>query len=214
MSDLQVNRTDVLLCLSRQKVSLLNGKYRGGGGGCCCHCLTSCQNWAIAMSVMTVNFSHCSEHHLNCIGYQIIRALRWQYCYLYSVYTAVSIQYLGLLNMQECSDVKYLNLQGPAGSSYSKFQHAMLQKCRGEAGLPHSNCKKVNIYSVFSYDMLRYRSPVFRRLPRHRWEWIVMTWISSVHFNNTFVSKIQRFIRFFWLPEYIDSWNSSVRVGI
>lgn len=77
--------------------------------------------------------------------------------------------------MQECSDVKYLNLQGPAGSSYSKFQHAMLQKCRGQAGLPHSNCKKVNIYSVFSYDMLRYRSPVFRRLPRHRWEWIVMT---------------------------------------
>lgn len=102
----------------------------------------------------------------------------------------ISIQFLGLLNMQECSDVKYLNLQGPAGSSYSKFQHAMLQKCRGEAGLPHSNCKKVNIYSVFSYDMLRYRSPVFRRLPRHRWEWIVMTWISSVHFNNTFVSKI------------------------
>lgn len=65
-----------------------------------------------------------------------------------------------------------------------------------------------------SYDMLRYRSPVFMRLPRHRWEWIVMTWISSVHFNNTFVSKIQRFIRFFWLPEYIDSWSSSVRVGI
>lgn len=146
--------------------------------------------------------------------YQIIRALRWQYSYLYSVYTAVSIQFLGLLNMQECSDVKYLNLQGLAGSSYSKFQHAMLQKCRGEAGLPHSNCKKVNIYSVFSYDMLRYRSPVFRRLLRLRWEWIVMTWISSVHFNNTFVSKIQRFIGFFWLPEYIDSWSSSVRVGI
>lgn len=146
--------------------------------------------------------------------YQIIRALRWQYSYLYSVYTAVSIQFLGLLNMQECSDVKYLNLQGLAGSSYCKFQHAMLQKCRGQAGLPHSNCKKVNIYSLFSYDMLRYRSPVFRRLLRLRWEWIVMTWISSVHFNNTFVSKIQRFIRFFWLPEYIDSWSSSVRVGI
>lgn len=213
MSDLQVNRTDVLLCLWRQKVSLLNGKYRGGGG------------------VVVTVLHHAKPEQSRCLlwqltlftvlniiwivsRYQIIRALRWQYSYLYSVYTAVSIQFLGLLNMQECSDVKYLNLQGLAGSSYSKFQHAMLQKCRGEAGLPHSNCKKVNIYSVFSYDMLRYRSPVFRRLPRHRWEWIVMTWISSVHFNNTFVSKIQRFIRFFWLPEYIDSWSSSVRVGI
>lgn len=185
-----------------------------GGGGVVVTVLHHAKNWAIAMSVMTVNFSHCSEPHLNCIGYQNIRALRWQYCYLYSVYTPVSIQLLGLLNMQEFSDGKYINLQGPAGSSYSKYQHAMLQKCRGEAGLPHSNCKKVNIYSVFSYDMLRYRSPVFRRLPRHRWEWIVMTWISCVHFNYTFVSKIQRFIWFFWLPEYIDSWSSSVRVGI
>lgn len=212
MSDLQVNRTDVLLCLSRQKVSLLNGKYRGGG------VVVTVLHYAKTEQSRCLLWQLTLVTVLNIIWivsrYQIIRALRWQYSYLYSVYTAVSIQFLGLLNMQECSDVKYLNLQGLAGSSYSKFQHAMLQKCRGEAGLPHSNCKKVNIYSVFSYDMLRYRSPVFRRLSRHRWEWIVMTWISSVHFNNTFVSKIQRFIGFFWLPEYIDSWSSSVRVGI